>query len=346
MGLSGNVNLSTIKLFFEGVINTLNFENKRVLVTGGFGFIGSHLINRLLEHHAKVAVLVRETSDPWRVKDRLKELEVYKADIRNRAEVLYIVQQFHPHYIFHLAAYGVNPKQKDDLEALQVNVFGTMNIVHAAMEVGCLRVINLGSSSEYGDKRGIIHEDEGLAPVDLYGSTKAAATIISHQMARVGGLSIVTLRPFNIFGEGDDPEKLFSYIITRLLNNQEVQLTSCKQHRDYCYVENIIDGMLLTVLEPSIQNEIFNIGSGDVFPLSYFVSLIYHHMDVKQAPQFGTRPERINERQSPVPDLSKIEAVLNWKPTVTLEEGMIRTIEWYKSKLSRTIISEGENGDV
>lgn len=312
-------------------MKTFSFENKRVLITGGVGFIGSHLVNRLLQANAKVAVLIRETTNSWRVQDKVKEIKVFKADICNQSDVLQIVQHFAPHYIFHLAAYGVNSKQRNDLNAVQINVLGTMNIVKAANEVGCERVINIGSSSEYGDKRAAIREDEVLSPVDIYGSTKAAATIISHQMALESGLSLVTLRPFGIFGECEDPHKLFSYIMTSLLNNQDVRLTSCKQYRDYCYVENIIDGMILAALDPYIQNEIFNIGSGEVYPLSYFVSLIFNHMGVSQEPHFGAIPDRVNERHCPFPDISKIQSVLHWKPAITIEEGIIRTINWYKT---------------
>ena len=312
------------------MMNTFSFENKRVLITGGFGFIGSHLIRRLLQEKAQVAVLVRETSNPWRILDVLKNVTVFHADIQNRAEVLQATVPFAPHYIFHLAAYGVNTKQKSDIDALQINVLGTMNIVHAAHVVGCDKLINLGSSSEYGDKSMAIHEEMLLSPVDIYGSTKAAATILSHQMALEIKLPIVTLRPFGIFGEGEDPDKLFSYIIKSLLRNQEVGLTSCEQFRDYCYVGNIIDGMVMVALDPSIQNDIFNIGSGEVYPLKHFVSLIFYHMETKQEPVYGAIPDRINERHCPLPDISKIKTTLHWKPTETLEEGLIRTINWYK----------------
>ena len=288
-------------------MNKQSFENKRVLITGGFGFIGSHLVRRLLQEKAQVAVLVRQTSNPWRVNDLLKDIQVFTADIQDTISVLNVVLEYSPDYIFHLAAYGVNSSQTSFKDALQINVLGTINIVHAAKEAGCEKVINLGSSSEYGDKSTPIHEEMGLAPVDLYGSTKAAATLISHQIAKEADTPIVTLRPFGVFGEMENTHKLFGYIIRSLVNNQEVKLTSCEQFRDYCYVGNIIDGMVLAALEPSVKNEIFNIGSGQALPLKQLVTLIFNNIHTHQKPQYGAIPDRTNERNCPLPDINKIK---------------------------------------
>ena len=307
-----------------------SFENKRVLITGGFGFIGSHLVRRLLQEKAQVAVLVRETSNPWRVNDLLKDIRVFIANIQDTMSVLNVVLEYSPDYIFHLAAYGVISSQTSFKDALQINVLGTVNIVNAAKEAGCEKMINLGSSSEYGDKGTPIHEEMVLAPVDIYGSTKAAATLIAHQIAQETSTPIVTLRPFGIFGEMEDTHKLFGYIIKSLVSNQEVKLTSCEQFRDYCYVGNLIDGMVLAALEPSVKNEIFNIGSGQAFPLKHFVTLIFNNIQTHQKPQYGAIADRINERNCPLPDINKIKKRLDWKPEITLEEGIIKTINWYK----------------
>jgi nucleoside-diphosphate-sugar epimerase len=307
-----------------------SFKNKRVLVTGGFGFIGSHLVRRLLQEKAKVAVLVRETSNPWRVEDVLKDVHVIKANIEDTTTVLNAVLEYSPHYVFHLAAYGVNSNQNSYEDAFNTNVRGTTNIVRAAKAAGCKKIINLGSSSEYGDKSQPIHEEMALNPIDIYGKTKARATLLSHQIAKEIGIPIVTLRPFGVFGEMEDSHKLFGYIIKSLLNNQEVKLTSCEQFRDYCYVGNLIDGMILAALRPSFQNEIFNIGSGEVFPLKHFVKLIFENFQTNQKPQYGAIPNRGNERNYPLPDISKIKTMLGWKPAIQLEEGIIRTINWYK----------------
>ena len=106
-----------------------------------------------------------------------------------------------------------------------------------------------------------IHENMLLTPVDIYGSTKAAATILAHQIASENNINLITLRPFGIFGEGEEPHKIFSYIILRVLQHKDVNLTLCNQLRDYCYIENVIDACILAVENTTVQNEILILGA-------------------------------------------------------------------------------------
>jgi len=306
------------------------WSGKKVLITGAYGFIGSHLTIKLLNKQADVAVLVRPASNPWRLQPYLSHLTVLHASIQNEQEVMQAVQQFQPDYIFHLAAYGTDAAKQNQQEAIAVNVIGTMNIVNAAKTVNCQKIIQLGSSSEYGDKTERIYEDMVLEPVDLYGSTKAAATMLAHQLANEYDLAFVTLRPFGVFGEKEDTHKLFSYVIQMILSHQEVKLTACLQYRDYCYVENIVDGMLLAAANPEVKRDIFNIGTGQGHPLTYFVDLIYEKIGTDQRPYYGAIPNRINERNAPIPDTTKIQRLLGWKPNVSVEEGLQKTIAYYK----------------
>ncbi|WP_312097721.1 NAD-dependent epimerase/dehydratase family protein [Niallia sp.] len=310
----------------------MKLKNKKVLVTGAYGFIGSHLIKQLMKENVSIAVIVREQSSPWRVQEYLPHLKIYEANIQNRTEICRIIHEYQPDYIFHLAAYGTNPNNRSDLLALDTNIVGTMNILFAAKDTNCRKIICLGSSSEYGDKKEKIHEDMLLEPVDIYGSTKAASTIISHQLAQEYKLPIITLRAFNIFGEAEDNHKLFSHIIEKVLREEEVKLTTCDQYRDYTYVGNIIDGLILAATYEGDTNMILNIASGAAHPLRYFVDLIYQHLDTKQFPLYGAIPKRENERNAPIPDITKIQAILGWSPTISVEEGIKRTIAWYKNK--------------
>jgi nucleoside-diphosphate-sugar epimerase len=288
------------------------------------------LVIRLLQEQAQVAVLTRETSRPWRIKDVIKDIELYRADIRDSIQVQNSIKNFKPNYIYHLAAYGVNSAQQNYLEAIQTNVIGTVNIVNAARISGCEKMINVGSSSEYGNKTRKIQENMSLAPVNIYGSTKASSTIIAHQMASENGFNMVTLRPFGIFGEGEEPHKLFCHIILNVLQNKDVDLTPCEQFRDYCYIENIIDGLILVAQNKRVQNEIFNIGSGEGYPLKYHVELIFKHLKTDRKPNFGALSYREDERPNPQPAISKIKSKLCWEPVISLEEGIIRTINWYR----------------
>ncbi|MFJ8219150.1 NAD-dependent epimerase/dehydratase family protein [Bacillus cereus] len=308
-----------------------SFKNKTFLITGGYGFIGSHLVRRLLNLQAKIVLLIRTSSNSWRLNDILKNIETYEIDIRNKKQVQDAIKKVNPDYIFHLAAYGVNSAHTDYMHAIETNIIGTCNIIQAAKLVNCKKVIHMGSSSEYGNKMEPIHENMRLSPVDIYGSTKAAATILAHQIASENNINLITLRPFGIFGETEEPHKIFSYIILQVLQNKDVNLTLCNQLRDYCYIENIIDACILAVENTTVQNDIFNIGSGTIHPLKYYVELLFKHLNTNSRPNYGAISSRINERWIPEADVHKIKESLSWEPRINIEEGIIKTINWYKN---------------
>lgn len=308
-----------------------SFKNKTFLITGGYGFIGSHLARRLLNLQAKIVLFIRTPSNSWRLKDILKYIETYEIDIRDRKQVQDAIKKVNPDYIFHLAAYGVNSAHTDYMHAIETNIIGTCNIIQAAKLVNCKKIINFGSSSEYGNKMEPIHENMLLTPVDIYGSTKAAATILAHQIASENSINLITLRPFGIFGESEEPHKIFSYIILQVLQNKDVNLTFCNQLRDYCYIENIIDACILAVENTTVQNEIFNIGSGTIYPLKHYVELLFKHLKTNSRPNYGAIPSRTNERWVPEADVQKIKNSLSWEPRINIEEGIIKTVNWYKN---------------
>lgn len=308
-----------------------SFKNKTFLITGGYGFIGSHLARRLLNLQAKIVLFIRTPSNSWRLKDIIKNIETYEIDIRDRKQVQDAIKKVNPDYIFHLAAYGVNSAHTDYMHAIETNIIGTCNIIQAAKLVNCKKIINFGSSSEYGNKMEPIHENMLLTPVDIYGSTKAAATILAHQIASENSINLITLRPFGIFGESEEPHKIFSYIILQVLQNKDVNLTFCNQLRDYCYIENIIDACILAVENTTVQNEIFNIGSGTIYPLKHYVELLFKHLKTNSRPNYGAIPSRTNERWVPEADVQKIKNSLSWEPRINIEEGIIKTVNWYKN---------------
>jgi len=242
------------------------FENKKVLITGGFGFIGSHLCKRLIGQNADV-VIISKYCDTFRLKDYLAEIKSYDLDIADAEGVQKVMDDEKTDYVFHLAAYGVNAKDNDYMQAINTNIIGSINVLNALKKNGCRKFVNMGTSSEYGDQES--REDVALKPTNIYGSTKASSTIMLHQIARNSNIDIVTLRPFNIFGEGEEPHKLFCEVITKVLRNEKVELTECTQYRDYTHISNIIDGLLLAAESEVAKNEIFNIASGETYPLRY-----------------------------------------------------------------------------
>ena len=305
-------------------------KNNKILVTGGHGFIGAHLVRRLLQEEAQVSILAKKNANLWRIQDILKDIQVCNGDIVDTQKTNNILRKLKPDYIFHLAADSRCSSKTNSIQKIKTNIIGTANITEAIAQIGCKKIINLGSSSEYGTSLQKIDENTEINPIDIYGITKSTATKIAHNIALKHKMDIVTLRPFNIFGEGESSERLFPYIILQLLQGKNVPLTNCTQTRDYCYIENVITALILAAKNPNLKNEIFNIGSGITHSLQYFVEIIFKNFETNKKPLYGSLPYKESERMNVSSDVSKIKRILNWDITISLEKGIQNTIKWYK----------------
>jgi nucleoside-diphosphate-sugar epimerase len=313
------------------------FTNKRLLITGASGFIGSHLVRRMVEENAEVNIIVRDGSDLWRIDSLLKDIKIHRADLRDSEKIDVYIRKIKPDYVFNMAAYGVDSRQKDYFIAANTNIIGTMNMLNPLISVGCKKFLNIGTCMEYGDKKEIIKETTHLEPFNIYGSTKAASTILAHQIAGENNIDIVTLRAYGVFGENEGNHKFFPHIILSILNNADVDLTGCEQYRDYSYIENLIDGFVLAAQNDAVKNEIFNIGTGIIHPLKYYVDKVFEKMETVKKPNYGAIPYRSGEVWKPHPDISKIQKILGWAPKIGFDEGLDRTIQWYERNKGKYI---------
>jgi nucleoside-diphosphate-sugar epimerase len=314
------------------------FRGKNIAVTGANGFIGSRIVKRLVDYGANVHVMVREASDLWRIENELEDVNILRVDMKIPETVTGCVRIAKPEYVFHMAAYGVDHRQKDYIEAAHTNIIGTINIINAAKASGCSKLINTGTSMQYGNRPGPIIEESMYKPNNIYGSTKAAATILAHQIAQESEIDIATIIPFGVFGESEGSHKFFPHVILSVLRGIDVELSHCEQFRDYCYVENIIDGFLLAAVNKSIKNGIFNIGSGETYKLKHFVKLITEKMEINCNIKYGSIDYRKNDLWSPKPDIKKISETLGWKPRISLDKGIEMTIEWFRENLDKYAI--------
>lgn len=328
-----------LKIYIKSLLDGNKMDNQRsnltgekVLVTGAAGFIGSHLVRRLLEYGAQVAIIVRKSTKLWKVDSVKNQIEFYYSDMQDKDKLDKIICAYKPQYMFHLAAYGVNSQNKDYYNAINTNIIGSVNILEPLKKVECEKIINMGSSSEYGIINGSQTEKGELNPLSIYGSTKAASTIIMHQIARANNQDIITIRPFGLFGEYEEPHKIFSFIISSILKGQEVRLTSCQQFRDYIYVENLVDALILAC-KSDIKNEIFNIGSGKVNKLEYYINKTFELIETKMKPKYGYYPQRDGDMWCPCPNIEKIKKILNWDVKIPFEVGLDKTIKWFEKNL-------------
>lgn len=308
-------------------------KDKRVLVTGGGGFIGSHLVEELIRVGAKVYVMDLAAKPSWKLQEFSEDIQYFPCDIRSFDAVDKVIEASQPLFIYHLSAYGVDAKDQEINKAIDTNVKGMIHVVKSANKHSCKMVINVGTCAEYGNNKYPIDEQTVLKPMNTYGSTKACASLIGHQLARQYDLSMVTLRLFGVFGEREAMHKVFCQSITTLLKDEDLQLTSCMQERDYCYIKNIIDALLLIPCHSELKDEVFNIGMGEIYPLKYYIQLIRLLVGGEGKLLFGRINHRKNELWTPQPNTNKIRGFLDWEPRYSLEEGLKRTIDWYRNHM-------------
>lgn len=300
---------------------------RRILLTGSTGFIGSHLLKRLVRDGNEVHVSIRKSSSTSRIDGVLKDCTSHFIDLTDSNAVRSLVRDIKPEMIFHLAAYGVDYKQQDVFEAINVNITSSINLFNSLIENGGVRFIHTGTSMEYGSKDTPTSEIDFPDPKSTYGITKYASVKLLSLMADQANVDLITLRPFSTFGELEGKHKLIPYVISTLRQGLTLKLTEGAQIRDFLYIDDLIDAYIKAAITP-IENrsEIINIGSGRGISLKEIVLIIARVLDSDlDLINFGPIPYRPNEIMYLVADNRKAKALLNWEPNISVESG-IRTM--------------------
>ncbi len=302
----------------------------RALVTGATGFIGSYLTERLLGAGAAVAVLVRPTANPWRIADLLPRVTRITGDLRELTPVEREIRDFAPEAVFHLAWHGVAGAQRNDPAQLDANVQTTTDLVRLAVRAGCQTWIGVGSQAEYGPLNRVIAEDAPTEPTTAYGVAKLRAGLAAAELATEAGLRFAWLRVFSTYGPKDSPDWMLPYLIRTLLRGQTPALTGCEQKWDYLYVADAADA-IHRVAEMSAAAGVMNLGSGVACPLREVVERVRDLVSPARALQFGAVPYRPDQVMHLQADIARLTRATGWRPVTALDEGLRRTVEWYRS---------------
>ncbi len=302
---------------------------KRVALTGGTGFVGANLARRLLLDGHEVHLLIRQGHAEWRIAEIRNSARLHVLDFSNPEDVFKTLKGIRPDWIFHLAAYGAYSSQAELSQMVQTNVIGTMNLVNACLAIGFEAFVNTGSSSEYGFKNHAPSETECLEPNSHYAVTKASATLFCSYTARSQNVHIPTLRLYSVYGPYEEPTRLIPTLIRYGLEGKLPPLVNPNIARDYVYIDDVIQAFLLAAKCPdSDAGAAYNVGTGIQTSLAEVVSTVRRFLNIKAEPEWGSMPARIWDTNSWVCDKRKIERVLGWKPRVSLEGGLLQTIEW------------------
>ena len=308
------------------------------LITGIGGFIGSSLARALLAQGAQVRGVDNfSTGNRDNLADILHHIDFRQADILDLPAMKSACAG--ADYIFHEAAIPSVPKSVlDPLGSNQANVDGTVNILVAARDAKVKRVVYAASSSAYGDTPTLPkHENMVPSPISPYAVAKLASEHYMISFYRCYGLGTVALRYFNIFGPRQDPSSPYSGVlakfITQMLRGEQPTIFGDgEQSRDFTYIDNAVDANLLAseAPAPEVAGQVFNVATGRRVTLNETFKLLQGLTSYSGAPNYA--PERGGDIKHSLADISKAEAHLRYRPQVDFEEGLRRTVEWYRGR--------------
>lgn len=312
-----------------------------VLVTGGAGFIGCHLVEALLNIPEVTAVRVLDNLATGSTKNiepflQNSRFEFMEGDIRSFDTCVEACAGMN--LISHQAALGSVPRSiNDPLTTNAVNITGTLNIFTAAKEAGIKRVVYAASSSTYGDHPGLPKvEDKIGAPLSPYAVTKYVNELYAKVYASAYGLETIGLRYFNIFGPKQNPQGPYAAVIPlfikAILNNEPPVINGDGEHsRDFTYVANAVQANILALFseDKKALNQVYNIACGAQTSLNSLFETLKEIAGSDLAPKYG--PERKGDVKHSLADISKAAALLNYQPAVSIREGLKQTFEWYRS---------------
>jgi dTDP-glucose 4,6-dehydratase len=318
----------------------MKWKNKKVVVTGAGGFIGSHLVERLVSLQANVSCFVRYDSlNSWGFLDNLpikNSLDIISADLKDSDAVRKVIKG--QDIVFHLAAAISIPHSYDfPREHLQTNIMGTFNVLQASKEYGIKKLVHTSSSEVYGTAIKVpIQETHPLQGQSPYSATKIAADKLAESFYLSYDLPVAIARPFNTFGPRQSARAIIPTIITQALTDNKVVLGNDKPTRDFNYVENTVDGLIETAQSEKSIGEIINFGSGKEISIGELAKKIISMLDkkveiVQQKERF--RPNK-SEIMRLVADNTKAKKLLGWEPKIGFEEGLQKTIKWISNNLS------------
>ncbi len=321
----------------------MKWTNKKVLVTGADGFIGSHLVEELVRQGARVRAFAYYNSfNSWGWMDQfpkstLSQVDVFTGDIRDPNGVLTAMTGCD--YVFHLAALiGIPFSYHSPDSYVDTNIKGTLNILQAARQLNVKRVVHTSTSEVYGTAQyAPIDELHPINPQSPYAATKSAADTLALSFYRSFNLPVTVLRPFNTFGPRQSARAVIPTIISQIYAGKKIiRLGNLDVTRDFNYVGNTVDSFLKSAESKKTLGEVVNSGSGREISLRDLIEVIQQVTGSKikvETDKARLRPAK-SEVERLICSADKIQQLTNWTPAVTLEQGLKKTAKWIKANIN------------
>lgn len=303
----------------------------RVMVTGATGFIGYHLCAALLQKSVEIIPVSRSS-----INQRFSYSFHRSVNILNRCQIVQVLEETYPDVIVHLAASKNRSLNLDAYRSeFEVNLNGTMNLVEACQKYGRIKkFVYLGSCDEYGVQSAPFRETDCELPLTAYGASKLAATKFLQAQAKLWGFPTVILRPSVVYGPGQDTSMFLPSLIQSIFHNELFELSEGKQTRDFIFIDDLIESILLLINEKNFYGEIINISSGISITIKELANLVVQIMgrNSGQLLKFSASNYRKSEIMNYVVNNEKAFKLIGWYPKTSIEEGISKIIRYHHEK--------------
>lgn len=299
---------------------------QRVLVAGGRGFIGRALAQRLMELGAEVVSLALRNDDSG-----TGEIEQAVADISDPGSLTRVLRGRSFDYVINAGGYIDHaPFFAGGLGVIRSHYIGALNLIQACGS-RIRRFVQIGSSDEYGNRPAPQSEDLRESPISPYSAAKAGATHLIQSMAETEGYPGVVIRLFLVYGPGQAENRFVPQIIKGCLEGRKFPTSQGGQLRDFCYISDAVDGLLLAALKPGAVGRVINVASGNPVSIREVIEKIAKIIG-RGDPDYGAYPYRPGENMRLYADVALARTVLGWRASTSLDEGLRRTVSWYRER--------------
>jgi nucleoside-diphosphate-sugar epimerase len=305
----------------------------KILVTGATGFIGSHLVRRLLSDGDEVVAATRAGSSTWRLDDVRRDVEFLELDLSAPLDGRLTRGLRGIEVVHHLAAAGVNPRYDSGEAVVAANVVGTTRLLALASALDVRRFVYCGSCFEYGSGNGLV-ESALPQPQSDYAASKSAAWLLAHSHSRRNGLPVVSLRPFTVYGPFESSYRLVPATIMGALDGRRIELTGGEQTRDFVYVEDAVSAFTAAASDAAPVGATFNVCTGVETSVAELARAVVEIAGGGEL-ELGALPYRDNELWSLSGDPGAAAEGLSWRPATTLRDGLERTVTWFREQRDR-----------
>ena len=301
-------------------------KTETLLIVGGTGFIGNQLVRDAIDLNYEVTVLSLNGPDESK---KIAGVKYFASDITSSQEMEKLLKGMHFNYVVNLGGYINHSKYLDGgQEVMNGYLAGVQNLIKYLDRSSLKSFIQIGSSDEYGNHPAPQGESLREKPLDSYAMGRVAATNLLQMLNRNENFPVTILRLFLVYGPGQDQKRFLPQIINGCIKGKSFPTSEGEQLRDFCYISDITHGILTAMKSPDAYGEIINLASGEPVKIKSLIEKVKKIIGQGE-PQYGKVPYRMGESMALYADISKVITIFSWKPRVSLEEGLKRTVNYY-----------------